>query len=452
MSDRPVSFFQHASALMRLALPLIASQVAQFAIGLTDAIMLGWYSLEAFAAQVLGGSFFFIFLLFGSGFAFALSPVVATAAAQDDQIQIRRSTRMSFWLVAMFAVLALPFLLFSEPILLLAGQEPQLAADADSYLKIMGISILPALFVMVTRSYLSSLEQAAIILYVTLGSVALNAGINYLLIFGSFGFPELGLRGAAIASLGVNTFTFVFLAIYAVWKNPEHELFMRFWRPDWEALREIFSLGWPIGITVLAEVGLFTASSIMVGWVGVVELGAHGIALQIASLTFMFHLGLSQAVTVRAGGNVGRSDWAAVRQVAKVALSISIGFSLFAISMFLLFPEALLKIFVSPSEPNLDELLRHGVILLYLAAIFQLADGIQVIGTSLLRGLKDTRIPMVFATISYWGIGMTTAYTLGFIFDLGAAGVWWGLVTGLSASAVLMLTRFRLLLRQHPKT
>ena len=118
--------------------------------------------------------------------------------------------------------------------------------------------------------------------------------------------------------------------------------------------------------------------------------------------------------------------------------------------MFLLFPEALLKIFVSPSEPNLDELLRNGVILLYLAAIFQLTDGIQVIGTSLLRGLKDTRIPMVFATISYWGIGMTTAYTLGFIFDLGAQGVWWGLVTGLSASAVLMLTRFRLLLRQHP--
>lgn len=432
---------------MMLALPLIGSQVAQFSVGLTDAVMLGWYSLEAFAAQVLGGGFFFIFLIFGSGFAFGLSPVVAAAATQDDQVQIRRSTRMSFWLVGVYGLVILPFLLFSEQPLILAGQDPELARDADIYLKIQGYSVFPALFVMVLRSYLSSLEQAAIILYVTLSSVALNALINYLLIFGNFGFPEMGLRGAAIASLIVHSATFVFLALYAVWKNPQHDLFRRFWRPDWEALREVFMLGWPIGITVLAEVGLFTASAVMVGWVGVIELGAHGIALQVASLTFMFHLGLSHAVTVRAGAAFGRHDQLGLRRGANVAIALSVGFSVCAVILFVLFPETLLKLFVSPNEPNLEALLKKGVALLYLAAVFQLADGLQVIGTGLLRGIKDTRIPMIFAAFSYWGIGMTTAYGLGFLLDMGAEGVWWGLVTGLFSSAILMLVRFKLLSR-----
>ena len=365
---------------MKLALPLIGSQVAQFAIGLTDAIMLGWYSLEAFAAQVLGGSLFFIILILGSGFAFALSPVVASAAAQDDQVLIRRSTRMSFWLVGFYGVITVPFLLISEPIFLAIGQDPELSRDATDYLLIQGYSVFPALFVMVLRSYLSSLEQAGIILYVTLSAVALNAFINYLLIFGTFGFPEMGLRGAAIASLLVHTCSFILLAVYAAHKNAAHELFKRFWRSDWEALWSIFKLGWPIGVTVLAEVGLFTAASAMVGWVGVVELGAHGIALQVASLAFMFHLGLSHAVTVRAGAAHGRKDYIALRRGANVAVVLSLAFSIVASALFVAFPEPMLKVFVSPKEPNLEALLAKGVILLYLAAVFQMADGIQVIG------------------------------------------------------------------------
>ena len=430
---------------MKLALPLIGSQVAQFAIGLTDAIMLGWYSLEAFAAQVLGGSFFFIVLILGSGFAFALSPVVATAAAQDDQILIRRSTRMSFWLVAFYGVITVPFLLVSEPIFLAIGQEPNLSYEATQYLLIQGYSVFPALFVMVLRSYLSSLEQAGMILYVTLSAVALNALINYLLIFGSFGFPEMGLRGAAVASLLVHFFSFVALAVYAAWRNPGHELFSRFWRPDWEAIGNIFKLGWPIGLTVLAEVGLFTAASVMIGWVGVVELGAHGIAMQVASLTFMFHLGLSHAVTVRAGNALGRNDSEGLRRGALVAIVISLGFAILASALFVAFPEPLLKVFVSPKEPNLEALLAKGVVLLYLAAIFQLADGLQVIGTGLLRGLQDTRVPMLFAGFSYWAVGVASGYVFGFVFDLGAEGVWYGLVLGLFTASILMLGRFRIL-------
>jgi len=448
MRDNDLSFQGHAKALAKLAWPLIGSQVAQFAIGLTDAVMLGWYDLEAFAAQVLGGSFFFIVLILGSGFAFGLSPLVASAAAQDDQTQIRRTTRMSFWLVTIYAVVTIPLLMISEPILLAAGQDPVLSGAADEYLRIMGWSILPALFVMVLRSYLSSLEQAGIILYMTLASLILNAGINYLLIFGSFGFPEMGLKGAAIASLSVHTFSFIVLILYALHKNRHHSLLQRFWRPDWEAFAEVFRVGWPIGVTVLAEVGLFTAASVMVGWVGVVELGAHGITLQLASLAFMFHLGLSHAVTVRSGQAYGRNDQVGLRRGAAVAILMSFGFAVIACVLFFAIPETLLKAFISPDEPNLEAVLLKGTTLLYIAAGFQLADAMQVIGVGLLRGLHDTKVPMYFATFSYWVIGVPTGYIFGFTLNWGAEGVWMGLVTGLIAAAFLMIGRFLILVRR----
>lgn len=430
---------------MKLAWPLIGSQMMQFAIGLTDAIMLGWYSLEAFAAQVLGGSFFFIILILGSGFAFGLQPMVANAQAKGDDQQIRRSTRMGFWLVLIYAAVTVPFLLFAEPILVAIGQDPQLSLDADIYLKIMAYSVFPALMVNVLRSYLSALEQAGIILYMTIVALSLNAVVNYVLIFGNFGFPQLGLRGAAVASLSVHIISFLILAIYAARKNRRHSLFQRFWRPDPEAFWRVFRLGWPIGITVLAEVGMFTAATAMVGWVSVVEVGAHGIALQVASLSFMFHLGLSHAVTVRAGAAQGRGDWQGLRRGAGVSLVISFCVAALASISFILFPETLLKVFVSPSEPNLEALLIRGTTLLYIAAAFQFFDAMQVMGTGLLRGLQDTKIPMYFATLSYWVIGVGSGYVLGFVLNWDAVGVWFGLTLGLAAATVLMLGRFRML-------
>lgn len=447
MSSQIASFRVHSKPLMKLAWPLIGSQIMQFAIGLTDAIMLGRYSLEAFAAQVLGGSLFFIILILGSGFAFGLQPVVANAHAKDDDQQIRRSTRMAIWLVLIYATITVPILLFAEQIFIAIGQDPDLSLQAHDYLKIMGFSIFPALLVNVFRSYLSALEQAGIILYVTIASVTLNAGVNYLLIFGNFGFPEMGLRGAAVASLFVHTTSFLVLAIYAGRKNCNHSLFQRFWRSDPEAFWGVFKLGWPIGVTVLAEVGMFTTASVMVGWVSVVELGAHGIALQVASLSFMFHLGLSHAVTVRAGNAHGRDDWEGLRAGAKVALVISFTVAFLASITFFLFPEILLLAFVSPDEPNLETLIQRGTTLLYIAAAFQFVDALQVMGTGLLRGLQDTKIPMYFATFSYWGIGVTSGYVLGVVVGWDAVGVWLGLTLGLTSATILMLGRFKVLAR-----
>lgn len=441
MSAAP-SYRRDARSLLTLGLPLIGSHLAQMAIHLTDAVMLGWYSVEALAAQVLAYTFYFVLFIMGSGFAFAVMPMVATACAEGSEAQVRRVTRMGCWASLMFAALVLPFMIGSEGLFLMLEQKPKTAALGADYLRIAGWVIVPALLVMVLKAYLAALERTQVVLWLTLGGVALNAAINYLFIFGNYGFPELGVRGAALASLGVTTATLVALCIYVAIATPEHAMFQRVWRPDWEAFRDVVRLGWPIGLTNLAETALFAASSVMMGWLGTLELAAHGIAMQLTGLTFMIHLGLSNAATVRAGQFYGRRDRDALRSVAVVAAGLSACFALVTAVIFVTMPEVLLTAFLSPTEPDRLAVIAIGTGLLAAAALFQLADSGQVMALGLLRGVRDTSVPMVIAAISYWVIGIPASYLLGFTLGMGGVGVWLGLAVGLGVASVLLGTRF----------
>ncbi|SFL22991.1 MATE family efflux transporter [Shimia haliotis] len=432
----------HIRALLRIGLPLIGGHIAQFGIGLTDTIMLGWYSVEALASVVIGGSFFFVLFILGSGFAIAVMPLVAEADAQDDQVMLRRITRMGLWLSTIFGVLLLPIFFLSGPILLGLQQTPEVADLAQVYLRVAGFGLTPALLVMVLKSYLAALERTRVVFWVTVIAVPVNAIVNYALIFGNWGAPEMGVQGAAVASITVQFVSLIGVIIYAVRALPEHALFKRLWKPDWEVFARVFRLGLPIGLTNLAEVSLFSASSIMMGWLGTIQLAAHGIALQLASLAFMLHLGLSNAATVRVGNAMGRRDADHMSRGAKVAIAMSMSFAFVATLVFVLFPEPLLGAFIRPDEVERDAILAAGVTLLYMAALFQFVDGAQILALGLLRGCQDTRGPMVIAGISYWMIGVPSAYVLGFVFDLGGVGVWLGLVTGLTAAAVLLMYRF----------
>jgi len=438
----PLTYRQHAGAIIGLGLPLIGSHVAQFAITLTDALMLGWYSVEALAAEVLGGTLFFVLFIMGSGFAWAVMPMVASARAAGNETQIRRVTRMGAWASVLFGIATLPLMLLARPIFEALGQDPDITVLAGQYLSIMGWGILPALLVMVLKSYLAALERTQIVLWITLAAVGLNVVINYALIFGNWGFPELGVRGAAVASLAVNAASLVAMAIYAARAQPDHALFQRIWRPDREALAQVFRLGWPIGITNLAEVGLFAASSIMMGWLGALPLAAHGIALQVTSVVFMVHLGLSNVATVRAGQAHGRADAVGLRDGATVVLVMSGVVAAATMVLFLALPEWMMGLFMSPDEPNRATVIEIGVGLLAAAALFQLVDAGQVMALGLLRGVQDTRVPMVMATVSYWLIGVPASYVLGFTLGLGGAGIWLGLAVGLACAAILMLSRF----------
>jgi multidrug resistance protein, MATE family len=437
----------HLRAILKLGLPLIGSHIAQVAIGFTDALMLGWYDVTALAAQVLGGMIFFVLFIFGSGFAFAVMPMVAEADSMDDHVQARRVTRMGLWVSMLFALITTPLFIFATPMLNLMGQTPQMSDLGGAYLMIAGWGLFPALLVMVLKSFLAAAERTKPVLVITLLAVGLNAVINYVLIFGHFGAPEMGIRGAAVASLGVHALSLVLMAVYAARAFPEHTLFVRFWRPDAEAFWQVFRLGWPIGLTNLAEVGLFAAAAIMMGWLGPIDLAAHGIALQICTVSFMAHVGLSNAATVRVGRALGKGNLPDLRRGARMVLGLSALVAVATVVIFVLFPTPLIKMFIAPDEPAKAEVLAIGITLLAAAAAFQVGDAIQVLGMGLSRGIQDTRVPLLIAAVSYWIIGVPVSYVLGFVADWRGVGIWLGLAVGLAFAAAALMARFW----RHPK-
>lgn len=443
MRDLP-AIAREARALLVLGLPLVGSHLAQVSMHITDTVMMGWYGVEALAAVVLGATVFFTLFLVGSGFAWAVMPIIAAAVSNGQDTEVRRITRMGLWLSLLFGAGVLPLFLFAAPVLRALGQDPALADAAQGYLRIAGWGIFPALVVMVLKNYLAAQERTQVVLWATVAAAVLNGLLNWAFIFGNWGAPELGVRGAALATLGTQVFSLVIVLAYAAWLPAlrHHELFVRFWRPDWGAFGSVFRLGWPIGITTLAETGLFAATAIMMGWVGTRELAAHGIALEIISTVFMVHLGLSNAATVRVGQAFGRGDRAAMRLVGGTGLALVIGIALLTVALFVAAPEPLIGLFLDPADPERPAILAIGATLLAVAAIFQLADAGQVMTLSLLRGVQDTRVPMILAALSYWGVGIPTSYLLGFTYGMDGAGIWLGLVIGLILAFVLLSLRF----------
>ncbi len=441
---RRMPYSSHARATLSLGLPLIGSHLAQMGLHVTDTVMLGWYGVAELAAVVLGSSSFFVIFILGSGFAQAVMPMVAQALGRGDEAQVRRDTRMGLWLSIGFGVMCYPLFWWSGPILSAAGQKPLVAGLAQDYLQIAGAGMIPALLVMTLKSYLAALEQAGVVLWATVSAVVLNIGLNWMLIFGNWGAPELGVQGAAIASVTVQAATFAALAIYGAWLPALRRfvLWQRFWRPDWSALAQVFRLGVPIGLTGLAESGLFQASALMMGWIGTVQLAAHGIALEAAALAFMVHVGLSNAVTVRTGRAQGRADVQGLRDGAFVALGLSLAVAFCVIAVFLSFPAQIISLFVDATKPESAAIIAFGTVLMALAALFQLADAAQVMALGLLRGVQDTRVPMWMAAFSYWCVGIPAGYLLAFPMGYGGVGLWLGLVIGLTVAAVLLMWRF----------
>ena len=437
-------FSDHLRETWALSLPLVGSHLAQISIGLTDTVMMGWYGVSELAAVALASTFFVVIFLLGSGFAKAVMPLVAAATSNGDAIQVRRATRMGIWISTLFALLTLPFFWFSGPVFLFLGQEVQLSANGQDYLRITGWSMPAALLVMVLGSHLSALGRARVLLWVTLAGAVVNAGVNWVFIFGNLGMPELGVRGAALASITTHGAMALLLALYAGFGRGMrgYALFARIWRADPEAFTQVFRLGWPIGLTMLAEVGLFAATSVMMGWIGERELAAHSIALQISSITFMVHIGISSAATVRAGHAWGRRDTYALRQGAFACLALSGIMVALTILAFLWLPGPMIRLFIDPRDPALPQILAIATGLLAMAALFQLADAAQVVALGLLRGVQDTRVPMIQAVLAYWVVGLPAAYILGFPLGMGGQGIWLGLAIGLSFAGLMMMTRF----------
>ncbi|POF31065.1 MATE family efflux transporter [Roseibium marinum] len=429
---------------LALGLPLAGAQLAQMAINTTDVLMIGRLGAEELAASVLAFNFYMLTWFFGMGVLQAVIPLAARARGQRKPRDLRRAVRMGFWISVLFCIPVWGVLFFTESILLALGQEPDLAATAGLYMRYLQWTMLPALLIMAVRGFLTVMERTQVVLWATIAGALVNAILDYLLIFGEFGFPRLELVGAGIASVFSASTTCLFLILYAI-RHPKlrrYNILGRIWRSDWPAFFQIVRLGTPIGLTIIAEGALFTASSIMIGWLGTLPLAGHGIALQIASVTFMVPVGFSVAAMTRVSLAAGRGDHVAVGRAGWTALAVTmVCMGSFAV-LFWTLPETLVGFYLDLDDPQARDVMAYGTSFLLVAAIFQLADGGQIIGVNNLRGLGDTTIPLFYALFGYWVVGISLSLGLGFAAGWGGVGVWTGLAGGLASVALLANLRF----------
>ena len=445
-------FRRNFGSVLALALPIIGSNLAQSSTHLADAVMLGWYGVDALAAGVLGSTIFMIIFIVGSGFAIAAISLAANAEGGGLTWRVRRIVRMSWWITMLFAVLMVVPMWNAGALMVAFGQEPHIAALTGEYMRIAMWGLFPALTIGVMRSFFLALVRPQIVFWATATGASINALANYALIFGNWGAPELGLRGAAVASVASQSISLGLMLIYlnATSGFRSYSLLRKIWRPDWSEFKSVFQLGWPISATLFAEVGFFSLSAVMMGWIDTATLAAHGIALQIASIVFMVYLGFSNASTVLVGRAAGRRDIEELKSSARKVLILTLIMVCATVAAFVAFPETLVGAFLDRTDAASADVLRIGIVLVYLAAVFQLADALQVIALGLLRGLNDTRVPMVIAGVSYAIVGFPSSYLLGFVFDLKGPGVWAGFIIALGLAAVLLFRRFSIKLKELP--
>jgi MATE family multidrug resistance protein len=437
-----------ARATLLLASPLVLTNLAQSLIHATDVVLLGQLGPRALAAAALGVNLYVFCLIFGMGLLTAAAPMIARERGRRSSSvrDVRRTVRQAMWSAFLLVLPMWALLWHAEALLLLLGQDPLLAADAQGFVRYLMWALLPAFLYLVLRNFLAALERPGWSLIVALGAVVVNLLVNICLIFGvpQIGLPALGLPGAGIGSSITVTVEFAVLALIVARhrKFRRYHLFGRFWRPDWSRLRELWRLGLPIAITLMLEIGVFNAAVFLMGLIGTASLAAHQIAIQIASLSFMVPMGLAQAVTVRVGHAYGRKDPAAVARAGWTSFVMATGFmALMALLMWVM-PDRLVSIFLDTADPANAEVVPLAVAFLALAALFQIVDGAQAVGAGMLRGLHDTTVPMAIALFGYWVAGMGTAVWLGFALGWGGVGIWAGLAAGLAVVAVLMVVRW----------
>ncbi|MBU1306163.1 MAG: MATE family efflux transporter [Alphaproteobacteria bacterium] len=433
-------------ATLVLAWPLVIAQLAQNALTTTDVIMTGWLGPQYLAAGTLASTFLMPFLVGGFGIVGAVAPLVAQARGARDIKAVRRVVRQGMWAAIVISTLLVPLLWQVGAIFTALGQDPDATRLAEGYIHTAVWMLYPAMGMVALRSLLSAFDSTRIILVITVVGVVFNAGVNYLLIFGHFGFPRLELRGSAVATVLTNLLMFAAMLGFVLTHRRfrRFHILIRFWKPDWVRFRQIFAIGTPIGLTVLAEVSLFTAAALLMGLLGTNEVAAHAVALQTASMAFMVPLGLGIAATVRVGIAYGRRDPEGVRKAGWTGLALGVGFMIMTCVLILSLGPQIAALFLDPRVPANANALGLAATYLVVAGIFQIADGAQVVAAHALRGLSDTKIPMITAIVGYWLIGLPIGYWLGFVVGWRGVGIWIGLASGLLAVAIVLVIRFAL--------
>jgi MATE family multidrug resistance protein len=437
---------QEIRATLGLAGPLAAANLLQMLTYAIDVIFIARLGEEELAGSALSASLFGLVLWALSGLTGAVAPLIAEAlGARGPAVRaVRRSVRMALWLAVITGCGGMALCLLLDPLMELSGQADAIRRLANQYNNVVIFSIVPMLLAAVLRNVVSALGRPIFATIITGLGIFVNALANYAFIFGHLGAPALGLAGAAVATIITGLFTlFAYvLAIRLDRRLNRYHVFGRLWVPDWQRLKRILAIGTPIALTITAEAGIFGSAAFIMGRFGAAELAGHTVTLQLASLTFQVPFGVGQAAAIRVGYFYGACDPLGIARAGWVALGIGTGFMALTALAMLLVPELLLMIFLDPTGPANAALVGFALQYLVLAAIFQLADGVQAVAAGALRGLQDTRVPMWIAIFSYWVPGLGIAVGLGFFTRLEGIGVWIGLATGLFFTAVLLIWRW----------
>ncbi len=432
-------------ALLAIGVPMGLTQLVQFSIMTIDVLMIGRLGPEALAASALGLVIFYAMFLFLLGPAMALSPLISQALGADagNRDDVRRSVRMGLWIAAMMFPFAVGGALATEPLALALGQPDAMARRAAPFVIALAPSLPFMIGVIMLRNFLAAIGKTRWPLFFIVLTTVLNAFLNWLLIYGNLGFPRLELAGSGIASSLSHATGFLLLVLYCRMdaKARAFRLFEDALKPDWARFAEILRLGWPIGVTIAFEALLFNSAVFLMGRIGVDEVAAYQVALNVAALAFMMPLGFAMAGGVRVGLHEGAGDRAGVRRASALTILVAIAFMVLFWAPAMSARTQIAGFYLEADDPANAAVLTLVASFLPIAAAFGLFDAVQVAANNCLRGLKDVRVPMIMTGVSYWLIGFPVAAGLGLFTPLGAVGVWWGLLAGLAAAAITLSAR-----------
>ncbi|QEC53891.1 MATE family multidrug resistance protein [Anseongella ginsenosidimutans] len=434
------ALYGEANKTVKLASPIILGELAQMTLSLIDTAMVGAVSYKQLAAVALVMSVVNIPFIFGIGMTMSISQMVSMAHGRYDSQRVSHYFYNGFWLSAATALLIFLGLEFGRNILFHLDQDPEVARLAVPFLRITSISVIPMLLFMALKQFTDGLEYTRTAMILSLAALPLNAFLNWLLIFGNWGFPRLELVGAAWGTLISRSLIFFILAGIII----SHKRFRRYvavrrnqWKFKWETMKELLRIGVPSSLQAGMEVSVFAVSAILVGTIGAIEQAAHQIAMNCAAFTFMVSMGLAQGGSIRISNAYGRGDRLKIQQIGKSSLLTALAYGLLCCIVFAVFRRQLPLLF----NDNAAVISLAATLLLF-ASVFQISDATQAVNVGILRGIKDVKVPTLLVAVSYWIIGVPSGYLLAFHFNMGATGIWSGLIIGLSLVSFFLTLRF----------